>query len=126
MAETIDPELITIVEGPTPDFHVVMDPWTLSVLEGTSPYVIATCQVRSFNGEKLLERCSRAWRAQRPIRLDYRQVDGLRRQVDIIGARLERIDDVDVLNLWVRQKMQTLMGRIGQSSQESDDLSPLA
>ncbi len=125
MAETIDPELITIVEGPMPEFHVVMDPWTLSVLEGASPYVIATCQVRSLNGEKLLERCLRAWRAQRSIRLDYRQVDGLRRQVDILGARLERIEGVDVLNLWVRQKMQTLMGRLGQSSLGSDDLLPL-
>ncbi len=122
MAETIDPELITIVEGPTPDFHIVVDPWTMSVLEGASPYVIVSCQVRSFNGEKLLERCLRAWRGRRPIRLDYRQVDGLRRQVDIIGARLEKLDGVDVLNLWVRQKMQTLIGRIGESPRD-DDLS---
>ena len=60
MLESPEPELITIIEGPTPDFHVVMDPWSFSVLEGQSPYIVATCQVRSFNGEKLMERCQRA------------------------------------------------------------------
>jgi hypothetical protein len=81
----------------------------------------AACQVRSFNGEKLMERCRRAWRASRPIRLDYQQMDGLRRQVDIIGARLDKVEDVDVLNLWVRQPVQTLIGNAG-----SDETSPLA
>jgi hypothetical protein len=121
VAESVEPELITIIEGPTPDFHVVADPWTFSVLEGQSPYMPAACQVRSFNGEKLMERCRRAWRASRPIRLDYQQMDGLRRQVDIIGARLDKVEDVDVLNLWVRQPVQTLIGNAG-----SDETSPLA
>lgn len=114
--ESADPELITIIEGPTPEFYIVADPWSLSILEGLSPYVIATCQVRSFKGEALLERCQRAWRAQRPIRLDFRQLDGLRRQVDIIGARLERMEGVDVLHLWVRQKIHALIGRSDGSS----------
>ncbi len=105
-----EPELITIVEGPTPEFHVVADPWTFSVLEGQSAYVAAACQVRSFNGQKLLDRCQRAWGTRRPIRLDFRQMDGLRRQVDIIGARLEKIEGVDVLNLWVRQPVKALIG----------------
>ncbi|MBI3742496.1 MAG: hypothetical protein HY257_12180 [Chloroflexi bacterium] len=119
MSETIDPEQITIIEGPTPEFHIVGDPWTMSILEGAAPYVIATCQVRSFNGKKLIERCERAWGNKNVIRLDYRQIDGLRRQVDIIAARLDQVDGVDVLNLWVRHKMKTLMGRVGESS---DDL----
>ncbi len=113
MAETADPEFITIVEGPSPDFRMVMDPWTLSVLEGQSAYLPATCQVRSYDGEKLMERCRRAWRESRPLRLDYRQPDGLRRQVDIIGARLDKIEGVDVLNLWVRHPIQMLIGHGG-------------
>ncbi len=108
--------MITIIEGPTPDFHIVADPWSFSVLEGQSAYMPAACQVRSFKGEELLARCHRAWDTNRPIRLDYRQIDGLRRQVDIIGARLEKIEGVDVLNLWVRQ----LLGNPG-----SDDAKPL-
>lgn len=103
MSEIVEPELITIVEGPTPEFHLVAEAWAFSILEGAAPYLPATCQVRSFNGAKLLERCQRAWRAHRPILLDYRQMDGLRRKVEIVGARLEKIEGIDVLNLWVRQ-----------------------
>ncbi len=122
LAETIEPEQITIIEGPTPEFHIVGDPWTMSILEGASPYIIAQCQVRSFNGQKLIERCERAWSNKNIIRLDYRQIDGLRRQVDIVAAKLDTIDGVDVLNLWVRQKMKTLMGRIGGDGKSADDL----
>ncbi len=103
-------EVITIIEGPSPEFRAVADPWTFSVLEGAKPYVVAACQVRSFNGQKLIDRCERAWSTLRPIRLDFRQMDGLRRQVDIIGARLEKVEGVDVLNLWVRQPVRELFG----------------
>ncbi len=105
-----EPEVITIIEGPAPEFRVVGDAWALSVLEGGSPYIAAACQVRSFNGQKLIERCQRAWSGKRPIRLDFRQMDGLRRQVDIVGARLDKVEGVDVLNLWVRQPVRTLIG----------------
>ncbi len=115
-AESAEPELITIVEGPTPEFHVVTDPWTFSVLEGQSAYIAASCQVRSFNGQKLMDRCQRAWNTQRLIRLDFRQMDGLRRQVDIIGARLEKVEGVDVLNLWVRQPVRALIGGGSEST----------
>ena len=113
--ESTEPELITIVEGPTPEFHLVTDPWTFSVLEGGSAYVVTSCQVRSFNGEKLMARCERAWSNQRPLRLDFRQMDGLRRQVDIIGARLEKVEGVDVLNLWVRQPVRALIAGANQA-----------
>lgn len=109
MTDSIEPELITIVEGPTPEFHMAQDTWTLSILEGQGAYVPATCQVRSFNGQKLIDRCLNAWSTNRPIRLDYRQVDGLRKQVDIIGARLDKVDGVDVLNLWIRQPVNRLI-----------------
>ncbi len=124
MEESTEPELITIVEGPTPDFHVVADPWTFSVLEGQSAYVAASCQVRSFNGQKLMDRCHRAWSTQRPLRLDFKQMDGLRRQVDIIGARLDKVEGIDVLNLWVRQPVRALIGGgkdEAPSSPDSDD-----
>ncbi len=121
MLESAEPELITIIEGPTPDFHVVMDPWSFSVLEGKSPYMVATCQVRSFNGEKLMERCQRAWNTQRAIRLDYRQIDGLRRQIDIVGARLEKIENIDVLNLWVRQPIRNLINIRDDSLRSGSD-----
>ncbi len=108
--ESTEPEVITIVEGPAPDFHVVADPWTFSVLEGQSAYIAASCQVRSFNGQKLMDRCHRAWSTLRPLRLDFKQMDGLRKQVDVIGARLDKVEGVDVLNLWVRQPVRALIG----------------
>ncbi len=124
VSESAESELITIVEGPTPDFLVTLDPWSLSVLEGQSPYITAKCQVRSFNGQKLMDRCLRAWGQQRPIRLDFKQMDGLRRQVDIIAARMETIEQVDVLNLWVRQKVETLLRWNNNSSNSGDDSFP--
>lgn len=105
-----EPEVITIVEGPTPEFRAVGDPWTFSVLEGQSAYIPAACQVRSFNGRKLMDRCHRAWSTMRAIRLDFRGMDGLRRQVDIIGAKLDQVEGVDVLHLWVRQPIRALIG----------------
>jgi hypothetical protein len=119
VSETIEPELITIVEGPTPEFHLVGDPWAFSILEGAAPFLPAACQVRSFKGTQLLERCQRAWSTHRPILLDYQQMDGLRRKVEIVGARLEKIEGVDVLNLWVRQPIGTVMGNLGR-----DDIEP--
>lgn len=121
MSDSVEPETITIVEGPTPEFHIERSPWSWSILEGQSAYLTAACQVRSFNGEKLLERCERAWSTQRATLLDYKQVDGLRQQVEIVSARLEKIDGVDVLNLWVRQPMRVLINIGG-----SDDSLPLS
>ena len=118
MSETIEPELITIVEGPTPDFHLVADPWAFSILEGAMPFLPAACQVRSFNGGQLLERCQRAWSTHRPILLDYRQMDGLRRKVEIVGARLEKIEGIDVLNLWVRRPIGETMMNSGHDDSE--------
>lgn len=119
MNESLEPETITIVEGPTPTFHIVGDWWTLSAVEGNGAFLAATCQVRSFNGAKLMERCLRAWQSGRRIMLDYKQSDGLRHQVEIVSARLEKIEGVDVLNLWVRQPVRTLIGVRG-----SDDAIP--
>ena len=113
--DSVEPELITIIEGPTPEFHMSVEPWTFSVLEGQKAYVAVSCQVRSFNGQKLMDRCQRAWITNRPIRLDYRQIDGLRRQIDIIGARLDKVEGVDVLNLWMRQPVSRLI-RFGDDS----------
>ncbi len=120
MSESVEPELITIVEGPTPEFHMVLDPWAMSILEGDGAFLPAACQVRSFNGQKLLDRCPRAWTTNRSILLDYKQMDGLRRKVEIVSARLDKIEGVDVLNLWVRQPVKQLI-----SSGGSDDSIPL-
>lgn len=119
MSEVVEPELITIIEGPPPEFRFVADAWAFSILEGAAPFLPATCQVRSFKGEQLLERCRRAWSTHRPILLDYRQRDGLRRRIEIVGARLEKIEGVDVLDLWVRHPV-TMLTRLPNRDDDDD------
>lgn len=99
-----EPELITIVEGPPPDFKPAEEAWTYSLLESTKPYFVALCQVRSLKGQVLMERCQRAWASHRAIRLDYPTMSGLRRQLEIIAARFEHLPEGDLLNLWVRHQ----------------------
>jgi hypothetical protein len=99
---TPDPELITIVEGPPPEFRPTEDAWAFSLLDSARPFMVSICQVRSFKGQALQERCQRAWAGQRPIRLDFPTMSGLRKQLEIISARYEKLPEGDLLNLWVR------------------------
>ncbi len=103
-----DPELITIVEGPPPEFKSADDPLMYSLLESSQPYMISLCQVRSFKGQALLERCQRAWLSQRPIRLDFPTLSGLRKQLEIVAARYDKLPEGDLLNLWVRHTPQDI------------------
>jgi hypothetical protein len=97
-----DAELITIIEGPPPEFKGAREAWLLSLTESPRAYSVSLCQVRSFNGLKLLERCRRAWKSGRETRLDFPTMSGLRRQLEIVAARYERLPEGDLLNLWVR------------------------
>jgi hypothetical protein len=97
-----EPELITIVEGPPPEFKPTDDRWMYSLVESYRPYLVSLTQVRSLKGQVLLERCRRAWSSQRPIRLDFPTLSGMRRQLEIIAARYEQLPEGDLLNLWVR------------------------
>ena len=67
-----------------------------------------------------MERCNRAWTEKRGIRLDFRQSDGLRRQVSIVAAKLDKVEGTDVLHLWVRQKLNSLIARLGDTSSDDD------
>ena len=97
----MEPELITIVEGPPPDFQLSREFWPFSLWEGKIPQAIALAQMRTFNGAVMLDRCTRAWAESRPVMLDFPQMDGLRRKVEVLAARTSRVDDGDVLHLWV-------------------------
>ncbi len=99
-----DPELITIIEGPPPEFKPVGEPWTISLVEGYMPFQVSLCQVRSFKGQALLARCQRTWSGHRPIYLDFPTLSGLRRKLEIVAARFEKLPEGDLLNLWVRHQ----------------------
>jgi len=112
---------ITIIEGPTPDFDLIEDSqeegsasaWTAGVLEGPLLYRVATTSVRSFNSQALLERCTRAWKQNQTMFLEYRDEIGLRKEAQIIAAQALSVEEGDVLQLWVRRDLE--------ESQQSDD-----
>ncbi len=96
-----EPELITIVEGPPPEFQLARELWPFSLWEGKVPQAVGYVQMRTFNGPSMLDRCMRAWDHSRSVMLDFPQMDGLRRQVEVLAARATTVDEGDVLNLWV-------------------------
>jgi hypothetical protein len=103
-----DAAYITIVEGPPPDFRAAHHHWTASLAEGPDWTTVASCEMRTFNGQGLVERCRKAWEEGRPARLDfpvraesYAPISG-RAEVEIVAARWRSIEEGQVLTLWVR------------------------
>jgi len=99
----IEPELITIVEGPTPEFRPSSHLWFHSVYEGPEDADIAMCELRTLNGESIMERCRNAWKEGRPVRLDFPDYMRMRQQLDVVGMRLQELEEGPMLVLWVRQ-----------------------
>src|SRR5512139_3756790 len=96
-----EPEMITIIEGPPPEFMLAQDAWSTSVWEGQMPRAVGVCQMRTFNALGLMERCQRAWREGRSVHLDFPQMDGLRQEVEVLAAKPGRVEEGDLIYLWV-------------------------
>ncbi len=101
---TQEPESITIIEGPPPEFKDAEQVWTLSLVEALTPYEVSLTQVRSFKGQALMDRCHNAWKSHRSIYLDFPTYSGLRRRFEIIAAKYDQLPEGDLLNLWVRHR----------------------
>jgi hypothetical protein len=122
--ESNEAAYITIVEGPPPEFRAANHPWTASLAEGPDWTAVASCEMRTFNGQDLVERCRGAWRDGRPARLDY-PVQMMayappsgRAEVEIVAARWRDVPEGQVLTLWVRtDKVEQIEG----GEQEADD-----
>lgn len=99
---TLEPEKITIVEGPPPIFEPVGDPWIYALSEGPALKQTARCLLRTLNGPALLERCQKAWRESRDVFLEYRESDGYRKEALILAARKDEIDEGQLLQLWIQ------------------------
>ena len=98
---TYEPEMISIIEGPPPEFMLAQDFWASSVWEGQMPRAVGMCQMRTFNANSLMERCRRAWGEGRPVHLDFPQMDGLRQEVEVLAAKPGRVEEGDLIYLWV-------------------------
>jgi hypothetical protein len=117
-----EPASITIIEGPPPDFKGAPENWTQSQLESARAYSVSRCQVRSFNGQALLDRCRRAWSEHNSIYLDFPTYSGLRRRLEIVAAQFEHLPEGDMLNLWVRHLPEQIQDAgPGQGSDELDE-----
>jgi hypothetical protein len=99
----MEPELITIVEGPTPDFRPSDQLWLYSALEGPEDSNVYMCELRTMNGEAILARCRAAWKEGRPVRLEFPDEMRSRQQLDVAALRLYEVPEGKVLNVWVRQ-----------------------
>jgi len=98
----VEPELITIIEGPTPEFRPSPYLWVQSVYESPEDAEVMMCELRTFDGQGILDRCTGAWRENRPVRLDFPDYMRLRRQLDVVAMRLQHIEEGPLLLLWVR------------------------
>lgn len=117
----VEPEKITIIEGPPPTFELDSDSWLPGLVEGPVPSQIAMCRLRSQNAPELVERCYRAWRDGQPITLEYRAEDGLTDQAPIVAARWAEVDEGQVLLLWLRLIQDPFQVRMDYDDAESDD-----
>ncbi|MBN1218852.1 MAG: hypothetical protein JXM69_07990 [Anaerolineae bacterium] len=102
MIEKFEPTYITIVEGPPPEFRDVSNEWAYGVLEGWENSDIAMCEMRTFDGPKLVKRCQEAWREGRPARLDFPTGEGSRGELVIVAVRWETVEEGHKLHLWVK------------------------
>jgi len=101
---------ITVIEGPTPEFEKLEEvnipgtvhAWLNGILEGPYLYDLAHTTVRTFDGQKLLDRCHNAWNQKQPMFLEYKDMAGLKVEAQIVAARADEVDQGDVLHLWVR------------------------
>jgi hypothetical protein len=117
----MEPELITIIEGPTPDFTPNPQGWVMSVYEGPEEMDVALCQLRTGNGQDIVERSQRAWAEGRPVRLDYPDDLRLRQQVDVVALRLTQIEEGQLLLLWVALQNEVVVEEEDDDHADEDD-----
>lgn len=96
-----EPELITIIEGPTPDFQPTPQRWIQSLYEGPEDRVTALCQLRTMTGKDIMERSLNAWQEGRVVKLDFPDRLRMRQQVDVVAMRLQDLEEGMILLLWV-------------------------
>lgn len=122
----MEPEVITIIEGPPPDIQLSQELWSFSLWEGAAPRSFGVCQMRTFKGSSMIDRCTSAWRAGRAVRLDFPQRDGLRKQVDVLAARTDQTPDGDVLFLWIVAPLGEELESESEDADENDDPGSMA
>ncbi|MBI5876406.1 MAG: hypothetical protein HZB53_02045 [Chloroflexi bacterium] len=117
--ELTEPELISIIEGPPPQFELEGRESWMSYPDTPRPFELARCDTRTFNGPKMIARCRNAWSEQRPVMLEYKDMDGLKQRVEICGIRFDELDEGTLLQIWVRLPVE--MHMISLMDNEDDE-----
>ena len=111
----IEPELIEIIEGPTPEFRSTAQTWLQSLHEGPEVSEVAMCQLRTATGEDIKARCEDAWEAGRPDEW------GMRQQLDVVAIRLSEVEEGQMLTLWVSVPYELLIEDEEEDFDDEDD-----
>lgn|GEM_PF-566526 len=119
----IEPELIEIIEGPTPEFQPTPQSWLQSLYEGpTLNGETSLCRLRTATGADIVARCQRAWAEGRPVRLDFPDELRMRRQVDVVAVRRAEVSEGELLLLWVVAPFEMLLEEEEAGDDDDDDL----
>lgn len=115
----IEPELITIVEGPTPHFRPTPTHFFPSIKEGANDAETFMCELRTMNGKSILKRCQNAWKEGRPVTLIYKDEMLMKQEADVVAMRLKEIAEGMVLHLWIRAHVEYQIEEVDEG--EGDD-----
>lgn len=98
-----EPELITIIEGPTPDFYPapIVHRWMQSVYEGPLDQDVVICELRTATGADIVERCEDAWAEGRLVQLEYPDRMRMPQRSDVVAMRLQETEMGQLLRLWI-------------------------
>ncbi|RMG95439.1 MAG: hypothetical protein D6706_12050 [Chloroflexi bacterium] len=116
-----EPEFITIIEGPTPAFQPTPQRWAQSICEGPEDRIIAYCELRTNNGEDILERCQHAWQEGRTVMLDFPDELRMRQHVNVVAMRLREVEEGQVLSLWVALEMAVMVEEDDADEEDFDE-----
>lgn len=116
-----EPELISIIEGPTPEFQPTPQRWLQSIHEGPQDKALAMCRLRTMSGEDIMERCQLAWKEGRPVKLDYPDEMRMRQQAGVVAMQLAEVEEGKMLVLWVSLDYEVEFEEIDEDDFGEDD-----
>ena len=119
--EVDEPELISIIEGPPPQFQFVDDQSLLGFQNTQGPFEVARTDTRTFNGPKMIDRCRNAWAQKRAVMLEYRDMDGLKQRVEICGIRFDKLDEGTLLQIWVRMPVEMQLIELEDDDEQDEE-----
>ena len=103
-----EPELISIIEGPTPDFLPTGHGSLHSIYEGPIEMATAVCELRTNTGPAIIDRCTAAWREQRIVKLEFPDEARMPQLIDVVSMQLRERDEGEVLMLWVTSPVEPI------------------